>query len=500
MIHVSHLIIVAVLALAQQSSGQAKAQKKEVLDDWIKGEVRYLITDEERQVYQRLTTQEEREHFIEEFWRRRDPNPQTPENEFREEFYRRLAYANENFGAGMPGWLTDRGRIYVLYGPPNRRDAHPMGGRYQKPPNQGGDTITTYPFEIWEYDYIPGIGQDLTIEFVDRSGSGLYTLETDPNQKDAFYRRRGEQPQQRQWVRAKEVPFERMRVWAKFQAPPPLQFPKLREEVRAAVSYNDLPFEVNTAFIRISADSYAVPLTLAVPNEKLLYVGKEGFFESDLQLYVGVTNLSGAAVYQCDEDFRAETGGAPLAEFLKLRTYHQRIIPLPPGRYRLRIVLKDVNSNKLGVKDTSIWIPQVSEAGLNTSSLIYADVIQPAPENSRGEEFVLGPLKVLPNLKAAFLRRHRLGLYLEVYDLEVDQVTQKPSVEITYALEGSDGKMIRFGNESESRFAEGRSLAVAKAIPLENLAPGKYRVVVQISDLLTQRKCTLEGQVDVLLK
>jgi len=485
------------LILACPTPEQARPQKKEALDDWIKGEVRYLITEEERAVYQKLTTPEERESFIEEFWRRRDPTPQTAENEFREEFYRRIAYANENFGAGMPGWLTDRGRIYVLYGPPNRRDANPMGGRYQKPANQGGDTITTFPFEIWEYNYIPGIGQDITVEFVDRSGSGLYILDTDPNKKDVFYWRRGEQPQQRVWTRAKEVPFERMRVWAKIQSPPPL-VSMLREEVKTTVTYGDLPFDVGTGFVRISADSYAIPLTLSIPNDKLSYVGIRGVYQAELQWYCAVINLNGATVYQFDEDFQAQSGSDPLAVFLKRRTYHQRIIPLQPGRYRLRIVLKDVNANKFGTKDTMVWIPQVSDIGLNTSSLIYADVIQPAPPGSRGDEFVLGPLKVIPNPSAAFFRRHRLGLYFEVYDLELDQASQKPAVEINYAMEGPDGKVIRLGKEFESRFEDSRSVAVAKGIPLENFAPGKYRVTVQILDLLTQRRCTLEGQVEIL--
>jgi hypothetical protein len=202
--------------------------------------------------------------------------------------------------------------------------------------------------------------------------------------------------------------------------------------------------------------------------------------------------------YQFDEDFQARSGSDPLAVMLKRRTFHQRIVPLPPGRYRLRIVLKDVNANKFGTADTMVWIPQVSDTGLNTSSLIYADVIQPAPESSRGEEFVLGPLKVIPNIKAAFQRRNRLGLYLEVYDLEVDQLTQKPSVDITYALQGPDGNMIQIDKQFESRFEEGRSMAIAKGIPLEGFAPGKYRVVVQVSDKLSQRTCTLEGQVEIL--
>jgi GWxTD domain-containing protein len=492
MLHLALILTITLSALPQ-----TKSQKREALEDWSKGEVRYIITEEERAVYEKLTTPEERERFIEEFWRRRDSNPQTSENEFREEFYRRIAYANENFRAGMPGWLTDRGRIYVLYGPPNRRDANPMGGRYQKPANQGGDTITAFPFEIWEYNYVPGIGEDVTIEFVDRTGSGLYVLNTDPNKKDVFYWRRGEMPQQRVWTRAKEVPFERMRVWARIQSPPPL-ISKLREEVKTTVSYSDLPFDVHTAFIRISADSYAVPLTLSIQNDKLSYSGFQGMYQADLQWYCEVTSLNGTMAYQFDEDFQARSGSDPLAVMLKRRTFHQRIVPLPPGRYRLRIVLKDVNANKFGTADTMVWIPQVSDTGLNTSSLIYADVIQPAPESSRGEEFVLGPLKVIPNIKAAFQRRNRLGLYLEVYDLEVDQLTQKPSVDITYALQGPDGNMIQIDKQFESRFEEGRSMAIAKGIPLEGFAPGKYRVVVQVSDKLSQRTCTLEGQVEIL--
>ncbi|MBM3790262.1 MAG: GWxTD domain-containing protein [Acidobacteria bacterium] len=486
------------LTLSLPHSGQAGKQNRETLHDWIKGEVRYLITEEERSVYERLTSAEEREHFIEEFWRRRDTNPATPDNEFREEFYRRIAYANENFRAGGPGWLTDRGRVYVLYGPPDRRDAHPMGGRYQKPANMGGDTVTTFPFEIWEYNYIPGIGQDITIEFVDRSGSGMYVLTTDSNQKDVFYWRRGEMPRQRIWARAKEMPFERMRVWARIQSPPPLRFPSLREEVKAAVSYDNLPFEVGTSFVRMSEDSYAIPITVTVPNDKLDYAGLGGYFQADLQLYISATDLNGATVYQVDEAFEVKTSGESLPDLLKRPTYHQRVIPLPPGRYRMNIVLKDVNSGKVGVRDAVVWIPQVSDTGLNTSSLIYADVIQPAPEGSRGEEFVIGPLKVVPNLKGAFLRQHRLGLYLEVYDLELDRSTEKPSVEISYALEGPDGRTLHFGGEMESRFPEGRSMAVAKAIPLDNLAPGKYRVTVRVSDALTGRQCTLEGRIEVL--
>ncbi len=477
-------------------AAQQKTQKIEKAKDWLDTEVQILITEEERNVYHHLTTPDERDRFIEEFWKRRDSDADRS-GDFRAEFFRRVAYANENFYAGMPGWKTDRGRIYVLYGPPNRRDAHPMGGRYQKPPSMGGDTITTYPFEIWEYDYIPGIGQDVTIEFVDHTGAGLYVLETDPNKKDVFYWRRGEQPQQRVLPRAKEMPFERLSVWAKLQAPPPLKFPQLREEVHTKVSYDSLPFESSTAFVRMSPDLYAVPVTITIPNASLMYMGAGGYFESEIQMYAAVTSITGETVYQVDDSFKSRTGTLKLPELLKQNTYHQVLIPIHSGRYKLNLLVKDVNSGKMGSRESSFWIPAVREDGLNTSSLICADVIQPAPENSRGEQFVLGPVKVVPNLKATFPRNYRLGLYLEVYDLDLDSATGKPSVEVSYLLEAADGTRIPIGPESESHFPQGHTVAITKGIPLTDLAPGKYRIAVRVFDLISNRICTLETQIEV---
>src|SRR5207249_4827030 len=158
---------------------------------------------------------------------------------------------------------------------------------------------------------------------------------------------------------------------------------------------------------RMSPDLYAVPITIAIPNDKLMYVGKEGFYQSDLQLYAAVTSLSGAIVYQFDELFHPRSEGLPLAQLVRQRTYHQRIVPLPPGRYRIQLLVKDANAGKVSARDLTVWIPQPQDETLNTSALVCADVIQPAGEANRGEEFVLGPLKVIPNPSAAFARRHR---------------------------------------------------------------------------------------------
>src|SRR5271170_7213850 len=153
---------------------------------WLNEDVTYIITDEERKAFKQLNTDEEREQFVEQFWLRRDPTPDTVENEFKEEHYRRIAYANEHYASGIPGWKADRGRIYITFGPPDEIDSHPSGGTYERPTAEGGGETTTFPFEDWRYRYIEGIGNDINIEFVDTTMTGEYHMTMDPSEKDAL--------------------------------------------------------------------------------------------------------------------------------------------------------------------------------------------------------------------------------------------------------------------------------------------------------------------------
>ena len=133
-----------------------------------------------------MQTDEEREQFVEAFWKRRDPTPDTEENEYKEELYRRIAYANEHYASGIPGWKTDRGMIYIKYGPADEVDSHPSGGSYERPFEEGGGETSTYPFEDWRYRYLDGIGSDINIEFVDTTMTGEYHMTMDPSEKDAL--------------------------------------------------------------------------------------------------------------------------------------------------------------------------------------------------------------------------------------------------------------------------------------------------------------------------
>jgi GWxTD domain-containing protein len=155
---------------------------------WMNEDVAYIANDQERATFNSLRTDKEREHFIEQFWLRRDPTPGTPENEFKEEHYRRIAYSNERFivRGKTPGWKTDRGRIYIIYGPPDEIEDHPSGGRYTTP---GGEVTTTFPFQQWRYRHIAGVGNNVIMEFVDKTGSKDYQMTKDPHVKETIYKR-----------------------------------------------------------------------------------------------------------------------------------------------------------------------------------------------------------------------------------------------------------------------------------------------------------------------
>ena len=153
---------------------------------WLNEDVVYIISPEERTAFLQLNTNEEREQFIEAFWLRRSTNPDLPDNDFKEEHYRRIAYANEHFASGIPGWKTDRGRIYIIWGPPDEIESHPTGGTYDRPMEEGGGSTTTYPWETWRYRYLEGIQENVILEFVDPTSSGEYHLTMDPSEKDAL--------------------------------------------------------------------------------------------------------------------------------------------------------------------------------------------------------------------------------------------------------------------------------------------------------------------------
>src|SRR5215203_6726531 len=222
------------------------AELKEAYKKWRNTDVAYIITKEEKKAFDKLATDEERENFIENFWRRRDPNPDTEENEYREEYYERIAYANEHYTSGIPGWKTDRGRIYITFGKPDSVESHPSGGSYDRPSYEGGGSTTTYPFEIWFYRHLDDVGEGLEIEFVDPTGTGEFRLARNANEKDALRTVPGaglttaeslglaDQSERatglgsRNYQREQDSPFRRLEILTALSRPPQVKFSDLQ--------------------------------------------------------------------------------------------------------------------------------------------------------------------------------------------------------------------------------------------------------------------------------
>src|SRR5438552_1195466 len=280
----------------EQKKKNAKGLKIELsktYKKWMDEDVRWIITDEERAAFKQLSNDEERDQFIEAFWQRRDPTPDTVENEFKEEHYRRIAYANEHFPAGIPGWKTDRGQMYIKFGPADEIESHPSGGSYQRPIEEGGGETSTYPFEKWRYRYIDGIGNDVNIEFVDPTMSGEYRMTMDPSEKDALlmvpgagltlYEQMGMASKTDRFSRtdgthlgtgnmplpASMNQFERLEQFAKLQKPPVIKFKDLDAVVSSKIRFNTLPMKVRVDFIKITDSTVLTPITIQFERKDL---------------------------------------------------------------------------------------------------------------------------------------------------------------------------------------------------------------------------------------
>ncbi|HYL61499.1 MAG TPA: GWxTD domain-containing protein [Candidatus Methylomirabilis sp.] len=502
------------LTKAQRKDQKRKASKSlKELDStykqWLNEDVVYIISPEERNAFLQLDTNEEREQFIEQFWLRRSSNPDLPENDFKEEHYRRIAYANEHFASGIPGWKTDRGRLYIMWGPPDERDEHPMGGTYDRPMEEGGGSTTTYPWEKWRWRYLEGIGENVEVEFVDPSGSGEFHLTMDPSEKDAllhvpgaglsllesmgmasktdrFTRSDGTNlPTALGGTPASMDEFNRLELYAKIQKPPDVKFKDLEAIVTARIVRDQLKFDWQTDFLKVTNDTVLVPIAIQVPNSQLTFQAKDGIHSATMNIFMRVSTLTGRVVQTDEQPVSKDFPDSLFQQSLKLKTIYGTAIPLRPGLYRLDIVIKDVQSGNVGVVNTRLAVPRYADDKLDASSLILADQLERVPAKQIGTgQFVLGSTKVRPRLYGDFTTADRLGIYLQVYNLKPDEKTHKSNA--TFQVSVKKGEQVvpdmQFKLTSEEMKQTGDQVTIERWLPLSSLAPGKYTLEVHATD------------------
>jgi GWxTD domain-containing protein len=512
----------------QKSAKQAAKQKAKSDKDlfkeldsqykkWLNEDVIYIISPEERSAFVHLTTNEEREQFIEQFWQRRNPDPDSAENTFKEEHYRRIAYTNEHYASGIPGWKTDRGRIYIMWGPPDEIDSHPSGGSYDRPANEGGGSTSTYPFEDWRYRYLEGIGEDVNIEFVDPTMTGEFHLTMDPSEKDALTYVPGAGLTQMESMglasktdrfnnsdgthtaygpggpTEKQNEFTRLELNSKIQRAPPVKFKDLEAVVTSRVVKDQVKFDYRFDFLRITSDTVLVPITVQIPTRQLSFAEKEGVDSATVNLFARITTLSGRPVQTFEDTVHRDVPAALLQQSLSTSSIYQKAVPLRPGLYRLDIVLKDVNSNNVGVVNTRLAVPRFEEDKLSTSSLIIADQIQRVSAKDIGlGQFVLGDVKVRPKMDSAFLPSETMGIFLQIYNLKVDEKTHKADVSVQFrVLKDKEAEPLKKFDLTADQIPEhGEEMTLENVVTLGSFGPGKYKLEVAVTDNLAKQTIT----------
>ena len=506
----------------KKNSRALKQELSKPYKKWLDEDVAYIITDEERAAFKQLSNDEERDNFIEAFWQRRDPTPDTEENEFKEEHYQRIAYANEHFAAGVPGWKTDRGRIYIVFGKADEVESHPSGGSYERPMEEGGGETSTFPFEQWRYRYIEGIGQEVIIEFVDTCMCGEYHMTMDRSEKDALlmtpnagltmWEQMGMSNKSQRFngnglerlglgpdstsLQAKQ--FDRLEQFAKLQQAPKVKFTDLEEAVNSKVILNPMPFDVHVDFVKVTSDTALVPITIQMKNRDITFVNKDGVQRGTANIFARLTTLTGKIVQTFEDTVQVDVPPELLPRTAENSEVYYKAVPLRPGRYKLNVAVKDVNGDRKGVWSRSIIVPEYSDDKLSNSSLIVADQMEPVPTKAIGTgNFVIGTMKVRPRVapadgKPAVFKRDRdakLNFWMQVYNLGMDEKTHKPSATIEYDVTNvaTNKSIVQQVESTDTMGNVGDQLTLQKSIASANLQPGIYRIQIKINDKISKQ-------------
>ncbi|HEX6730549.1 MAG TPA: GWxTD domain-containing protein [Pyrinomonadaceae bacterium] len=505
----------SVPAQQQQPSPDEKPRKvkrevKKAYVEWLKDHD-IILTQSERDAWKKLATDDERDKFIEDFWRTRDPDPDTEENEFKEQFYERVAYANHHFSSGKPGRLTDRGRIYIKFGKPDSIESHPAGGAYERPPWEGGGSTSTYPFEKWFYRHIPNVRSGIELEFVDPSGSGEYRLARNPDEKDALIHvgggptfaelagieRRADRIMnvggfgRSNYTRAQDSPFEMMGLFIDLERDLEVNRNYLSSSTDTPIADDSaINFETQVNYFRQSDNRVLALLTVQTENDDLQFVNSGGLETARLNIFGKVLSVANRRVGKFEDTVTTTATSEELSTTRKRKSAYAKGLILDPGRYRVDVFVRDVESGALGVKRVALIVPEFPADRLSASNLILAAKLEQVERGAALTPFTIGTTKVIPNLSAVYKRSQPVGIYVQIYNAAIDQTTLRPAADAEYVLL-KDGKELSKQLEDWRQINDsGQRLTLSRLIDTRSLEPGEYEVQVRIRDHVSGQTIT----------
>lgn len=485
-----------------------KPELNKIYKEWLNRDVAYIITDREREAFRKLATDEEREQFIEAFWRRRDPDPDTDENEFKEEYYERIAYANEKFASGIPGWKTDRGRIYIMFGKADSVESHPAGGNYERPMYHGGGNTTTYPFETWFYRYIEGVGSGIEIEFVDPTGSGEYRIARSPDEKDAMLYVPGAGMTLREslgleskadrvafgsmgvgmgnWQREQDNPFTRLQLLADLSRPPAIKNKEMADLITetgtGTIDSNPLDIDMRIDYYRQSDERVITAFTIQTENKELAFEDVGGIQTARMNIFAKITSVAGRRVGVFEDVVTAQATAEELVDTKGRKSAYGKSVPLPPGTYRVDVVVRDINSGATAIKRLGFTVPKYDSKQLASSTLVLAAKLEGVGDAPAVGQFTIGPMKVIPNVSGVYRKGAPVGIYMQLYNAGVDQTTLRPSVDVDYVVSKGGKEIGKIVEDWRGLSDAGQRLTLAKLLDTARLSAGDYEVSIRVRD------------------
>jgi GWxTD domain-containing protein len=448
---------------------QAKEPLSEASKQWLEEVVPYIITAREKEVFLSLPTELDRGQFIETFWKKRDPNPRTEENEFKLEYYRRIALANKFFGTGgVPGWRTDRGRFYILLGPPKEieRDLTPSGSAL---------TLTQGPKETWQYWDLPNpnLPYNLEFVFVDKYGTGNYvleqTLKMDQGNNTTF------DPS------TLTFQFDYLENLAEAMKNPFENLEKLKGVITTQVTYNLIPFQYGVFSFKGTEKKTLVPLLVAMPYASLpsKRSGFDYFFS--LNLTVNVSNPLGQVVFEASKDLNFKKTATELAGLLDNSFRFQSSLSLEPGDYRLHLLILDNYSGKIGTSHQPVSVPYLSADGPAMSDIILSTENAQPEGQSESKLEGLGTAVSRANTERVFRAGDEMSMFFEVYNLSLNETTGLNKVKAEYVFIQAGKTLTRMPAPPIEPSAQ-KDCRIRTSFRLKNFEPGDYVLRAAVSD------------------
>ena len=494
----------------EEKQRKVKSEPKKAYVEWIKDHD-LILTQSERDAWKKLATDDEREKFIEDIWHSRDPDPDTTENEFKDQFYERVAYANEHFSSGKPGRLTDRGRIYIKFGKPDSVESHPAGGAYEREAWEGGGSTTTYPFERWFYRNLPNVRSGVELEFVDPTGTGEYRLAKNPDEKDALITTGGgptfaelagiETRGQRlanlggfgrvNYMRAQDAPFEVMDLLNSLDRDQPNERNYL-STVTGTPTVDDsaIQFDTQINYFRQSDNRVMAVLTIQTDNSQITFTDSGGLQTARMNIFGWITTVANRRLGKFEDSVSTTATAEELSSARMRKSAYAKAFILNPGHYKVDVIVRDVESGALGVRHVGFQVPEFPTDRLSASSIVLAAKLENMERGDAVSPFVIGTTKVIPNLSGIFHRNDPVGVYLQIYNAAIDQTTLRPAADAEYVLL-KDGKELSKHLEDWRGINDaGQRLTLTRLIDTQTLAPGEYKIVVRIHDQVTGQTIT----------